>query len=194
MKTVYEQIAMFYAPDVCSQVLIYVREQHPLCEEAQLKIFELENVGEIIMTYIENYVLCDEAQVKMLALPKGEIFAKKYIQMKHSFCRKAHVKMFDLENAEAIVREYVQKHYLCDEAEMKVFELENERIDATSKDIAKVYTQAMNTFKALPEDEAEYLQFFAFICSLSFDVYVKKMIIEQLIDQLPEPEHNKKKK
>ena len=76
----------------------------------------------------------------------------------------------------------------------EVFELENERIDATSKDIAKAYTQAMNTFTDLPEDEAEYLQFFAFICSLSFDVYVKKMIIEKLIDQLPEPKHDKKKK
>ena len=76
----------------------------------------------------------------------------------------------------------------------EVFELENERIDATSKDIAKAYTQAMNTFPDLPENEAEYLQFFAFICSLSFDVYVKKMIIEKLIDQLPEPTHDKKKK
>ena len=76
----------------------------------------------------------------------------------------------------------------------EVFELENERIDATSKDIAKAYTQAMNTFSDLPEDEAEYLQLFAFICSLSFDVYVKKMIIEKLIDQLPEPKHEKKKK
>lgn len=76
----------------------------------------------------------------------------------------------------------------------EVFELENERIDATSKDIAKAYTQAMGTFKDLPENEQEYLQFFAFICSLSFDVYVKKMIIEKLIDQLPEPIHEKKKK
>lgn len=74
----------------------------------------------------------------------------------------------------------------------EVFELENERIDATSKDIAKAYTQAMNTFTDLPEDESEYLQFFAFICSLSFDVYVKKMIIEKLIDQLPEPDKKKK--
>ena len=76
----------------------------------------------------------------------------------------------------------------------EVFELENERIDSTSKDIAKAYTQAMNTFSDLPENEAEYLQLFAFICSLSFDVYVKKMIIEKLIDQLPEPKHEKKKK
>ena len=62
----------------------------------------------------------------------------------------------------------------------EVFELENDRIDATSKDIAKAYTHAMGTFPELPEEEREYLQFFAFICSLSFDVYVKKMIIEKL--------------
>ena len=76
----------------------------------------------------------------------------------------------------------------------EVFELESLRIDETSKDIAKSYTHAMNTFKDLPEEEREYLQLFAFICSLSFDVYVKKMIIEKLIDQLPEPEHDKKKR
>ena len=76
----------------------------------------------------------------------------------------------------------------------EVFSLEHSRIEATSKDIAKSYTHAMETFSNVPEDEQEYLRFFAFICSLSFDVYVKKMIIEKLIDQLPEPKNDKKKK
>ena len=39
------------------------------------------------------------------------------------------------------------------------------------------------------------LKRFSFICLLSFDVYVKKMMIEHIIDGMnPEPEHNSKKK
>ena len=76
----------------------------------------------------------------------------------------------------------------------EVCELEKNRIVPLQKDITKIYTNAMETFADAPEKDQDYLQFFSFICSLSFDVYVKKMIIEQLIDQLPEPEHSKKKK
>jgi predicted kinase len=63
--------------------------------------------------------------------------------------------------------------------------------DLVSKYRYRVYVV---DFSNVPEDEQEYLRFFAFICSLSFDVYVKKMIIEKLIDQLPEPKNDKKKK
>ena len=39
------------------------------------------------------------------------------------------------------------------------------------------------------------LKRFSFICLLSFDVYVKKMMIEHIIDGMnPESEHNSKKK
>lgn len=76
----------------------------------------------------------------------------------------------------------------------EICQLEKSRIDALQKDIAKSYRSALDSFSDLPEDDREYLQLFAFICSLSFDVYVKKQIIEKLIDDMPEPDHNKKKK
>jgi len=40
----------------------------------------------------------------------------------------------------------------------------------------------------------EYLRLFAWICDLSFDVYIKKQIIEHVIDDLREAEPVKKKK
>lgn len=44
--------------------------------------------------------------------------------------------------------------------------------------------------------DQEYLQLFSFICALGFDVYLKKQIMEYLIDQIREeyPQTNKKKK
>lgn len=76
----------------------------------------------------------------------------------------------------------------------EICQLEKSRIEALQKDVAKAYNSALASFEAVPDDDKDYLQFFAFICSLSFDVYVKKLIIEKLIDELPEPKHEKKKK
>ncbi len=67
-------------------------------------------------------------------------------------------------------------------------------VGALQEDVTKIYMQAMESFDTAEGEEQDYLQFFSFICSLSFDVYVKKLLIEQLIDKLPEPEHGKKKK
>lgn len=75
----------------------------------------------------------------------------------------------------------------------EVCSLELSRITALQKDIAKSYQSAMDSFSDVPEEDRDTLQTFAFICSLSFDVYMKKQIIEKLIDELPEPEHRKKK-
>lgn len=67
-------------------------------------------------------------------------------------------------------------------------------VGALQEDVTKIYMQAIESFDTTEGEERDYLQFFSFICSLSFDVYVKKLLIEQLIDKLPEPEHGKKKK
>jgi hypothetical protein len=60
----------------------------------------------------------------------------------------------------------------------------------------------METFADVEGKDRQTLQFFAFICSLSLDVYVKKLLIEKLIDEIPVPddkeskekEHKEKKK
>lgn len=75
----------------------------------------------------------------------------------------------------------------------EICQLEKSRIDLLQKDVAKAYNGSRDSFPDVPVEDREYLQFFTFICSLSFDVYVKKQIIEKLIDELPEPEHKKKK-
>lgn len=78
----------------------------------------------------------------------------------------------------------------------EVFGLEHEEIQHILKDLAKKYKTSLKTFPDMPADEAEMLHRFAFICMLSFDVYIKKMIIEKTIDQFPskpEPERPKSK-
>lgn len=78
----------------------------------------------------------------------------------------------------------------------EVCELEKSRLDALQTDVSTAYHQAMESFSDIDADEEEqqYLKLFSFIASLSFDVYVKKLLIEKLINELPEPAHDKKKK
>ena len=75
-----------------------------------------------------------------------------------------------------------------------ICDLEKSRITDLMKDVTKSYQYALDTFEDMPEEERAKLQTFAFLCNLSFDVYVKKQIIEKLIDGLPKPESDKKKK
>ena len=76
----------------------------------------------------------------------------------------------------------------------EICKLEKSRIDALQKDVARSYRHAMDCFPGVPAEERDYLQLFSFICSLSFDVYIKKQIIEKLLDQVPEVGCGKKKK
>ena len=75
----------------------------------------------------------------------------------------------------------------------EICQMEKGRVGQTQESVGKLYKIAEDSFKDAPEEEREYLQMFAFICNLSFDVYIKKQLIEKLIDGFPEHEENKKK-
>lgn len=70
----------------------------------------------------------------------------------------------------------------------EIRQLEKSRIGAVQENIKETYMAATSSFSDAPEEEREFLQLFSFICTLSFDVYLKKQLIEKLIDELPKPE------
>lgn len=74
----------------------------------------------------------------------------------------------------------------------KICKLEKERIDLLQEDIKNIYTTSTEAFEESDTEHKDFLQLFSFICTLSFDVYVKKQLIEKLIDLLPEPDKKKK--
>ena len=51
------------------------------------------------------------------------------------------------------------------------------------KDLGKKYNLAKDTFNDFPEEDQKFLHTFSFICMLSFDIWVKKTIIESIVDQ-----------
>ena len=75
----------------------------------------------------------------------------------------------------------------------EVFSFEKNQMEQLVRDVINQYHQAEQTFTEVEkEEDREFLVIFSFICLLSFDVYVKKMIIEHLIDNRLKPGQSKK--
>ena len=66
----------------------------------------------------------------------------------------------------------------------EVFGLERDQVDVLKTDIIDKFKIAEQTFQDAPSDSQKFLQMFSFICMLSFDVYMKKLLIEKMIDAL----------
>ena len=78
---------------------------------------------------------------------------------------------------------------------LKIIHDNAEKEDVISEDIIKSWEQSRNSFSehSPSAEEAEYLDDFSFIYQLSYDIYIRKQIIEKLIDKRRE-EHPTKKK
>lgn len=79
-------------------------------------------------------------------------------------------------------RYYKNKDISLERIYNEVLSLELDQVNATTKSILKKYTNANNTFEDVEGEDKEFLTTFAFICQLCIDVYIKKTIIEKMID------------
>ncbi len=52
------------------------------------------------------------------------------------------------------------------------------------EELSRNYASVEHAFDDVNEDNREYLKKFAFICELSYDIYLKKYIIEQMVDEI----------
>ena len=66
----------------------------------------------------------------------------------------------------------------------EVFSLEHQETKNIMKDLVKKFNKSMQTFENVSEEESALLQRFTLICMLSYDIYIKKSIIEGIIDQI----------
>lgn len=66
----------------------------------------------------------------------------------------------------------------------EAFSMEKQQLEALKADVVSKFEAAEQTFQEAPEEQRDFLRKFSFICTLSFDVYVKKLMIEKLVDEL----------
>lgn len=77
-----------------------------------------------------------------------------------------------------------EKDFGVKEIYEEVFRMEPAEIEVLKQDLFEKYAKAEASFEGVPEEDAEFLRKFSFICLLSYDVYMKKLIIEKMIDEM----------
>lgn len=97
--------------------------------------------------------------------------------------------ILSISDIQSILGPLTDKYFGQDDFNMKkiyeeVFRQEKAETQKLLKDLAKKFRIANESFNDFPEDDREFLHKFSFICQLSFDIYLKKMIMERIIDDL----------
>ena len=69
----------------------------------------------------------------------------------------------------------------------EIFSIQKAQSDVVAKDLARKWKAVQGTYgEVKSKDQQEFLRKLSLICMLSFDVYMKKAIIEKMIDDLSE--------
>lgn len=86
------------------------------------------------------------------------------------------------------------EHVSMEEIYRAIFRMERIQTDNLTKDILRRYKASQNLFPEVTDEaEADFLSRFAVICLLSFDAYMKKQIVERLIDETLSENYKDKK-
>lgn len=139
-------------------------------------------------TMINNYAKND-----LLPPPVKKKYSRKHVLVLiFIYYFKGFMSISDIQTVlKPITDEFFRKEdgFKLEDVYNEVFSMEKEEVEQLKADIVEKFRQAQNTFDGAPEQDREFLQMFSFICLLSFDVYVKKLIIEKMIDTYRE-EHS----
>lgn len=68
----------------------------------------------------------------------------------------------------------------------EIFDKKGDELELILKDVTDKYDISRGSFKDAPADMRDYLQLFDFICMLGCDVFVKKLLIEKIVDSIRE--------
>lgn len=144
-------------------------------------------------TMINNY-----AKNRLLPAPEKKKYSKEHMLLLiYIYYYKGILSIGDIQRLlEPLTEQYfhTQEPLNMQSIYEEVFSLEKSQVEKMKADVIESYRIASETFPDAPEEEQQFLHIFSFICLLSFDVYVKKQVIEKLIDGLPKKEPGRKHK
>ncbi len=146
-------------------------------------------------TMINNY-----AKNNLLPAPSKKKYTKEHILLLIFIYYFKNLLSFN--DIEQLFRPITDKHFNpadgmpLEEVYKEIFSQEEADLERIKSDILEKYQHSCKTYedREIEGEDLEYLRLFSWICELSFDVYVKKQVIEQLIDDLREEPSLKKKK
>ena len=187
----------YIKPDDIPNIELYMDQVTTFMEEqlASTKRYDEDKI--LTKTMINNY-----AKNNLLPSPEKKRYSKEHLLVLIFIYYFKNI--LSINDIQTLLGPLTDKYFKSDEnidltsIYTEVFSMEKGQIEALQKELLERYEIAQGTFKDAPEEDRDFLKLFSFICLLSFDVYVKKMLIEQMIDDLRattdyDPKHKSKK-
>lgn len=177
------------------EIDLYMDQVTSFMEEHLKKVKRSPEDKALTKTMINNY-----AKNNLLPPPIRKKYTKEHILLLLFIYY--YKSLFSFNDIEQLLRPITEQHF-GGEADLslgriyqEVFDLEADQMDRLKEDIQAKFEASRATFQDAEGEDREYLQLFAFISELSFDIYMKKQMVEMMIDQLREEdtEAGRKKK
>ena len=134
-------------------------------------------------TMINNYAKND-----LLPPPVKKKYSKEHVLMLiFIYYFKGILSINDIQTLlEPVSRKYFQTDGNIDISRIydEVFSLEKSQVEVLKEDILHKFETAQGIFEDAPEEDREFLRMFSFVGLLGFDVYIKKLLIEKMVDEL----------
>lgn len=170
-------------PEEIPNIDLYMDQVTTFMEEHLKDSKRYEEDKVLTKTMINNY-----AKNKLLPPPEKKRYSKEHMYMLiFIYYLKGFLPLTDIQ---AILKPISDEFFGSDsdfcmeDIYKEVFRLGEENISDIGHDILENFHTAANSFKDYDGEDRDTLQLFAFICLLSFDIYLKKEVIEQLIDAM----------
>jgi len=133
-------------------------------------------------TMINNY-----AKNNLLPAPEKKKYSKEHMLiMLFIYYFKNVIVIKDIEALlNPITKQFFQSDSALGMADIyeEIFSREQEQMKLQQETIATMFQQSATAFADVEVENKEFLQLFSFLCSLSFDIYQKKFLMEKLIDE-----------
>ena len=173
----------YIRPDSIPNIELYMDQVTTFMDNqlAQSKRHEEDKI--LTKTMINNY-----AKNNLLPPPVKKKYSKEHVLMLIFIYYFKNI--LSISDIQSILNPLTEKYFASDDnfnltdIYEEVFSLENDEVKNMMKDITKKFNTSFGTFSDAPEKDQEFLHTFSFICMLSFDVFVKKMLIEKIIDDM----------
>lgn len=179
-KTIRELIRLdFITPDEIPNIELYMDQLTHFMDQHLGSTLRSEDEKTLTKTMINNYT-----KNKLLPPPEKKRYSRKHLILL--------IYIYYLKNVVSIndIRRILGPMNDAEFDSDKVFNIykslfEMEKLQYFNAEASIIKSQQIAE-KRLPKDEDEYLNKMAFIYMLGYDIFMKKRLIEKLIDELPE--------
>ncbi|HAB94518.1 MAG TPA: hypothetical protein DCF49_07120 [Lachnospiraceae bacterium] len=118
----------------------------------------------LVIYYMKNFLSIDD--IRKIVGPVSDRYAQPTTRMTEQQAGKKH-------------------RYSMSDVYTEVFEYVTENVKRFPDEVGRILDEAEKSFTSAPEEDREMLRRFNVICQLSTDIYLRKLLIEKLLDETP---------